>query len=242
MSISGLASPRRSFRAYAPVLLSVAIGFVLSPAFTVGTLVKSRKSAILGSLLVCALAFLEWKLFWFDYIWHPSANEYFTAVHGRLGHASALSAIMHVTVHICCLIAGGVARHFFDRYRPDLVPLLPLVAAAFLVQASLSVSAHVDENLARVEGNESGRVALYVASREAAEAITSEPGLTGREKLLLLYMDRRTVARGAGVTPKLTSFESFLAKIARSCEDDGMRDDHCSNPALEGYLSPRDGS
>lgn len=242
MSIAAPASTRRSLRAYTPAMLSVAIGFALSPAFTVGTLVKSPKSAIVGSLLVCALAFLEWKLFWFDYVWHPSANEYFAAVHGRLGHAAALTAIMHAIVHVCCLIAGGVARHFFDRYRPDLVPLLPLVAAAFLVQASLSVSAHADEDLARVEGNESGRVALYVASREAAEVITSEPGLTGREKLLLLYMDRRTVAHGAGVTPKLTSFESFLAKVARSCEDDGMRDDHCSNPALKEFLSPHDGS
>ncbi len=225
---------RISWGSMAPVALSVGAGLVLSPAFTFGTFMKTRRSTLIAALLTFAWAFIQWRLAWADYFWNPEIGAMFEAASDRVygpafSYAFAAAAVQTAS----CLAAGRIARWLFDHHKQAAAPLAVATAAFGLVLFGHwnASSAHVE--YARGQGGESGRIEVIAESWKVANAVITDLAQTDREKMLVGYAQRLTVKRGAGVNAPTLRFDEYISSLADACTGNGGEDAICSNRTLD---------
>lgn len=203
----------------APAVLSVGLGLVISPAFTLGTFMKGRRGSVVAGVLALLWAFVQWRMLWADYWWKPDIGWLFKAGDGRV-HASASTAAFAgpIVKTACCLVAGRIARWLYDHHKPSFIPL-GIACCAFgliLYGQGNALSARIDYAFA--QGGEFGRLDVADANYKVTNALIRNIAKTDREKLLLGYSKNLTSKRGfGGDDVAIKRFDEYVNDLAEKC-------------------------
>ena len=216
-AIKKLAATSAGRRKSAPILASVILGFMLSPAFTFGTFARSCKG-----MLVALAASFAWSAacYWYAYktVWWNTDGKMSATIAGNVDVLMNDMVLTQTCVgSLAFLFAGCAVGWIYDNHRNAWVPLLALSLAFAGVYGAQVRATTASEAYFRAEGTESGKMGAVYDQSTKMWQIFNSTGETDREKLLLLYagdMGRRTVF---GVEKDDLTFEEYLNETARKC-------------------------
>lgn len=212
--------------------LSVAVGVLVSPAFTLGTMAKTKVSAVIAGVAVIAWGAFRWHAKTWD-LYTQSVSTAFGAMNARIeGVVITNAATEAVFLTASCFLAGAICRRAYHHERENRPSLAMGAAAAvmvFIAQAGLMQTSLTEAGARGVEG---GRIRAVAAARESTEAVMSELGMDDREKLLVGYAERKAALRNLGTERPELDFRRYVKDMSKGCLGAETEIAICDNESL----------
>jgi hypothetical protein len=215
-----------------PVALSLVVGAVASPAFTFGTFVKTRVSAMVAAVMFAVWTFVQWRMFWAGYGIYPEAGATFSTLYSRtIDEAQAAALVNVIGVNIAWLITGVVARRLYDHHKQAVLPISMAASASVLLVGVQAYSGSVEAAYNRVSGIEVGKQQAMTVSRNISDAVVGGVAMTDREKLVVHYA-QISAAKSVYTDKRPSTFDEYVQWVASSCEGQEAEAPLCDNQLL----------
>jgi hypothetical protein len=201
----------------AAMALSVAVGALVSPAFTLGTCVRTRISAAVAGAAAVAWGMFRWHAQTWELYTQPLSTA-FGAMNARIeGVVTAAAVTEAALLTASCFLAGAICRKVYESSRESRSTLAMGAAAAVLITVAQAGLTHTRLEEAIARGIEGGRINTVAEARRITQAVASEVAPDDREKLLLGYAERLAFFRNLGMNKAPPDYRQYIMGMSEAC-------------------------